>query len=197
MTIYSGYKINVENFKQYCLKTAERYLQLYNWYYMPTSVYKLLIHGAVTVQHAIVPIDELSEEAQEAKNKDIKRYRLYHASKINALKVNEDLFNRLILSSDPYLSSFSCGKNKIRHVDEDMRPLVIMSENETKRNEVDEYIDDEESELVEGFEEEIDYESDKCEQNEEEKDDEVEEENDEGVEKAKEEDFKDEQHRTI
>ncbi|KAK9731650.1 hypothetical protein QE152_g13470 [Popillia japonica] len=75
--------------------------------------------------------------------------------------------------------------------------ITGLSENETKRNEVDEYIDDEESELVEGFEEEIDYESEKCEQNEEEKDDEVEEENDEGVEKAKEEDFKDEQHRTI
>lgn len=155
-TINSGYEINVENFEKYCLKTAERYVEKYNWYYMPTSVHKLLIHGAVTVKYAIVPIGELSEEAQEAKNKDIKRYRLNHTRKISALKVNEDLFSRLILSSDPYLSSFSCGKKKIRHIDEEMRHLIIIPESEAKdeseEEEEEEYVDEEESEIEGGFE---------------------------------------------
>ncbi|KAL4104078.1 hypothetical protein QTP88_019391 [Uroleucon formosanum] len=73
--ISSGQQVNHIKFGNYCLKTAERYISLYKWYYMPSSVHKLLLHGAEIIQHAIVPIGQLSEEAQEAQNKDFKNYK--------------------------------------------------------------------------------------------------------------------------
>jgi len=45
----------------------------YTWYYMLASVHKLLIHGSAIVSAALPPIGLLSEEAQEARNKDIKK----------------------------------------------------------------------------------------------------------------------------
>lgn len=128
-TITSGYDINLHNFEQYCLKTAECYVGLYNWYYMPISVHKLLIHGPIITQNALLPIGELSEAAQEAKNKDIRKYRQGHTRKIGGTKVNEDLFHRLILSSDPYLSGFNCSKIKLRTIDDPaMRSLIIITD---------------------------------------------------------------------
>ena len=38
---------------------------------MPTTVHKILIHGP-EVEKCILPIGQLSEEASEARNKDIK-----------------------------------------------------------------------------------------------------------------------------
>lgn len=150
-TINSGYDINVDNFEQFCLKTAERYVSLYNWYYMPISVHKLLIHGPVTVQYALLPIGELSEEAQEAKNRDIRKYRQGHTRKISGTKVNEDLFHRLLLSSDPYLSKLSCRKTKIRNIDAEMRSLIIVTREDeaeklNEKEEGEEGVDEKEAE---------------------------------------------------
>ncbi|CAI6353622.1 unnamed protein product [Macrosiphum euphorbiae] len=66
--ISSGQRVDYIKFGVYCTKTAERYISLYKWYYMPSSVHKLLFHGADIIKHAIVPIGQLSEEAQEARN---------------------------------------------------------------------------------------------------------------------------------
>jgi hypothetical protein len=42
----------------------------YGWYYMPASVHEILIHGAKIIEAAILPVAQLSEEAQEACNID-------------------------------------------------------------------------------------------------------------------------------
>lgn len=55
----SGYTINIEYFKEYCLKTANMFVTLYPWYYMPASVHKVLIHGADVIRFAPVPIGKL------------------------------------------------------------------------------------------------------------------------------------------
>lgn len=89
---------------------------------MPPSVLKVLIHGTDVIQPALLPIGELSEEAQEAKNKDIRRFREHHTRKSSKIKNNEDLFKRLLLSSDPYLSSFHPNPEKKRNV---MEPEVL------------------------------------------------------------------------
>lgn len=145
-TINSGYEINIENFEQYCLKTAENYVSLYEWYYMPPSVHKLLIHGPIIVKEAILPIGELSEEAQETKNKDIRRYRESHTRKISPEKVNEDLFHRLILSSDPYLSSFAIGQKPRRRIDGDMLELVVTNKEQEMLSEDEGETEEEEEE---------------------------------------------------
>ncbi|XP_052835600.1 uncharacterized protein LOC128252141 [Drosophila gunungcola] len=81
--------IDEEKFGQYALETASNFVTLYPWYYMPLTLHKLLIHGTEVINYALLPIGQLTEEAQEARNMDV--------------------FNRLLMSSDPLLSSF-CWK---------------------------------------------------------------------------------------
>jgi len=46
--------------------TAQLYVELYDWYRMPPSVHKVLIHGALVIKYSLLPIGFLSEEAQES-----------------------------------------------------------------------------------------------------------------------------------
>lgn len=104
-TISCGFSINEQKFSIYCHKTAKLYVQFYNWYPMPASVHKLLVHGAAIVSTAILPIGLLSEEAQEARNKDVKYIREHNTRKCSRIATNEDLFGRLLISSDPLITS--------------------------------------------------------------------------------------------
>jgi hypothetical protein len=70
-----GFAVNIKNVKTYCLNIAKKYVELYSWYPMPTSVHIVLIHGAEIIERAPLPIGQLSEDAQETRNKDIRRYR--------------------------------------------------------------------------------------------------------------------------
>lgn len=44
----------------------------------------------------------MSEDAQEARNKDIRNYREYFARKTSRKENMEDVMKRLLISSDPY-----------------------------------------------------------------------------------------------
>lgn len=103
--ISCGHEVNCERFEQYAIQTARKVVELYPWYHMPTSVHKLLIHGALIITDALLPIGQLSEDAQEARNKDIKRFRQDFSRKCSRVKTMEDVFNRLLVTSDPYISS--------------------------------------------------------------------------------------------
>lgn len=100
----SGYNINKTKFNDFALETARQLVAEYPWYYMPASVHKTLIHGAHVIEHALLSIGELSEEAAEATNKYIKSYRRDHTRKMNRILTNTDLINRLLLHSDPLIS---------------------------------------------------------------------------------------------
>ena len=63
----SGYDIHSGKFK----KTSNIFVTLYPWYYMPTTVHKILIHLPEVIQKCILPLGQLSEETSEASNKDI------------------------------------------------------------------------------------------------------------------------------
>ena len=52
----SGRNINIKKFQNYGMETAKLFLALYPWFYMPTSVHKILIHGAEVIRHALLPI---------------------------------------------------------------------------------------------------------------------------------------------
>lgn len=54
--ISCGHEINAEAFNSYALDTANLFVDLYPWYYMPASVHKILIHGADVIRFAILPI---------------------------------------------------------------------------------------------------------------------------------------------
>lgn len=42
------------------------FVKLYEWYKMPASAHKILIHGADVMDTLLLPIGQLSEEASEA-----------------------------------------------------------------------------------------------------------------------------------
>lgn len=113
-TLSSGHKINIAAFKTFCINTARMYVEEYNWYYMPHSLHRILTHGASVIEQFNLPIGLYSEEAQEAKNKDFKKFRESFCRKISRRKTNEDLMRRLLCSSDPLITSMRTknGSNK-------------------------------------------------------------------------------------
>ncbi|XP_060871765.1 uncharacterized protein LOC132945941 [Metopolophium dirhodum] len=127
MVLASDYEIDTESFKNYCLDTAKYYITLYPWYNMPASVHKILIHGADVIQHALLPIGQLSEEAQECRNKDFKIFRQHHSRKNSRINNNEDLVHMLCVSSDPVISSLRnvLKKNILKLSDEAQNLTMI------------------------------------------------------------------------
>ena len=79
--ISSGLDINPEMFTTYCIETAHEYVEHYGWYKMPSSIHRVLIHRADVVRASPVAVGTLSEEPQECRNKDIKKFREYRARK--------------------------------------------------------------------------------------------------------------------
>lgn len=57
-------------------------------------------------------LGQLSEEAAEACNKLIRKYRLQFTAKISRLRTNSDLMNRLLISSDPFISTMRKKQTK-------------------------------------------------------------------------------------
>lgn len=104
-TMASGKQINVAAFALYARETAALYVQVYPWYYMPVTVHKILIHGSDVILHAAVPIGQLSEDTQESRHKEVRRYREYNTRKTSRIKTNEDLMHSLLISSDPVITA--------------------------------------------------------------------------------------------
>lgn len=147
--ISSGYDINLELFKKFSVETAKLFVNLYPWYYMPTSVHKVLIHGKDVIENVLLPIGQLSEEAQEARNKDIKKFRADFSRKFSRVKTMEDVFNRLLVSSDPYISSLrKLPQKKLKQFLPEALELFIASGSQTSTHVDSESEDvDSESEL--------------------------------------------------
>ena len=96
--------INPDKFGQYALETALLYVELYNWYDMPPSVHKLLVHGADIMRSLPLPVGMLSEEAQEKRNKESRNIRERNARKTGREETMEDLAHQLFVTSDPLIA---------------------------------------------------------------------------------------------
>lgn len=114
--ITSGYSIDTEQFSSYAMETARMHVS-------PT-VHKILMHGKSVIEHALLPIGLLSEEASEARNEHFRSYRQNFTRKFSRTVCNRDILNRLLLSSDPFLSS--CRKNTSRRSKPFSRETVAM-----------------------------------------------------------------------
>ena len=110
--ISSGYEIEREAFKLYCMETADKIISLYGWYTLPPTVHKLLEHSTQVSDSLILPIGFYSEEDQEAQNKEIRKARLDHTAKISRVNVMKNQFHFLLTRSDPVISSISFVKHK-------------------------------------------------------------------------------------
>lgn len=97
--------LDYSKFKQYCIETAELYVQLYEWYPMPASLHRILIHAADIALNSPLPLGMMSEEAAEARNKYYKSDRINHARKNSRENNMSDLFTRQLISSDPIISA--------------------------------------------------------------------------------------------
>ena len=102
--IASGFDIDVSKFSSFAADTAKLYVELYGWYPMTPTMHKFLMHGPEIIKNALLPIGLLSEEALEARNKHFRKFREGHSRKFSRTECNRDIFNRLILISDPFLS---------------------------------------------------------------------------------------------
>ncbi|KAL4126307.1 hypothetical protein QTP88_010529 [Uroleucon formosanum] len=130
--IASGYKINTNAFENYGIETARIFIKLYPWFYMPPSVHKILIHGADVIRYAILPIGQLSEEAQESRNKDYKTFRKHNTRKMSRINTNTDLLHILLVSSDPLISSTRKVKNKNKlDYSPEVQSLFILSDSDS------------------------------------------------------------------
>lgn len=113
--ISSGRIIHSEKYDQYALDTARLYVDLYPWHPMTPTMHKILIHGAVIIKNALLPIGQLSEETAEARNKHFRLYRQEFARKFSRENCNRDILNRLLLTSDPLISSMRSLKRRKTH----------------------------------------------------------------------------------
>lgn len=126
----SGHKLDFKKFDKYCWETAEIYVELYPWYNMPPSVHKMLRHWSSIAASFILPISQLNEEAQEARNKDIKHFRENHTRKTSRKNINSDIFHRLLLSSDPLIIRIRNVKTKNRKLLQSARDILINDDSE-------------------------------------------------------------------
>lgn len=116
--ISSDFEVNIEKFRQYSLDTAKLYTKLYPWYFMPTTVHKILIHGDRIITSMLLPIGQMSEEAQESCNKYLKRFREDFSRKCDRVKNMEDVLHRLLIASDPVISNLrKLPAKKIKSLD--------------------------------------------------------------------------------
>ena len=124
--INSGYAVDAVKFREYTLKIAFAYISKYPWYDMPASMHILLIHGADFITNFMnMPLGALSEEAQESRNKDLKRYRTVNTRKMSRTLCNLDLMHILLTSSDPVISTINEEHVKDRQFKISLREEVI------------------------------------------------------------------------
>lgn len=77
------------------------------------------------IASVLLPIGQLSEEAQESRNKDVKKYREGFSRKCSRRKTMEDVLNQLLVSSDPYISSLrKLPKQKIKELLPEAKQLL-------------------------------------------------------------------------
>ncbi|KAJ8879172.1 hypothetical protein PR048_019778 [Dryococelus australis] len=90
-----GYDIDKEAFRIYTFETAQMYVKLYSWFYIPASVHKILIHGHDVMDDMILPIGQQSAEVQEARHREYRLYREHHTRKVPRESTTEDLLHML------------------------------------------------------------------------------------------------------
>ena len=126
-TINSGYQVDSQKFKDYSLQTARLYVRKYPWWPMNAAVHIILLHGWAVMDSLKIPMGELSEEAQESKNKDLKFTRTFRTRKCSEKKCNEDTIKGMLASSDPIIATINHSR-KSRSVRETSKTVAIREE---------------------------------------------------------------------
>ena len=130
MALNSKHKINGNRFGEYTSEISKLLVSLYPWRELTPTVHKVLCHGQIIIESNILPLGELTEEAQEARNRDFKHVQLFSSRKCSRQSQNEDIFNSLLLSSDPVLSTMRkrwiCYETLSSQNKEDLKDLYYL-----------------------------------------------------------------------
>lgn len=78
---------------------------MYGWFNFSPTVHKILIHGQEFMKNSIPPVGVLSEEPLEGGHKDFKSFRTNYSRKNSRIDNMTDIFNRLMITSDPFVVS--------------------------------------------------------------------------------------------
>lgn len=94
-----------EKFEKLCQETSKIYFEdeSTNWYRMPATMHKILVHGSDIIRRCPIPIGLTSEEPSEANNKVLRYFRMHHTRKTSWQHQMEDMFHRLLCISDPVI----------------------------------------------------------------------------------------------
>lgn len=124
-TLNSGFEIDSNKYDLYAKETANLYVQLYGWYYMPISVHKMLMHGKQVIDALCISVGHASEEGLEATHKLLRTARCYHTCKKSRIRSNTDLIHWLYLVSDPLLAGLrKKSTHKHDHLTTDVLALL-------------------------------------------------------------------------
>ncbi|KAJ8682904.1 hypothetical protein QAD02_018696 [Eretmocerus hayati] len=119
-------QIDPVKMKKFSEEVMALYVSEYSWYPMPPSVHKAFMHGWQIVERTSVPVGTLSEEAQEATNKVVKRARLENSRCYDRQSSNEDVLHYLLFASDPLISSLRVGGEKtIKELSPEAQSLMV------------------------------------------------------------------------
>ena len=140
----------------------EKYLSRDNqtsWYWLPSSIHKVVKHGSDIIAALPVPPGLAGEEGAEGNNKFFRSIRKDLTCKISAERTLKDLFERLLAKSDPVMNEYVVKKvlkkRKDERIPDDLRELL--TDEFLQSIEDDEPIDDGNDEAVEEEEEDMDY----------------------------------------
>ncbi|XP_076052661.1 uncharacterized protein LOC143032080 [Oratosquilla oratoria] len=121
-TLNSGFDIDSCKYDEYAKETAKLYTQLYNWYYMPVSLHKMLMHGKQIIDTLCISVGHASEEGLEATHKLLRNARQHHTCKHSRIRCNSDLIHWLFVISDPVLAGL---RKKSTHKKESLSAEVV------------------------------------------------------------------------
>ena len=107
-------KFNTKMLETYCWDTMVLILAKYPWFCIPHAVHKILVHSTQVMELKVLPVGALSEEAQEARNKDVKNFREFFSLKTSRQNTNRDVMRRLLVSSDPAISRIRKSSSEIK-----------------------------------------------------------------------------------
>ncbi|XP_071579803.1 uncharacterized protein [Temnothorax nylanderi] len=123
-----------------CLQIDHRllYVSLYPWFPMPSTIHKILIHSGDIIRHSGLPVGMFGEEASESRNKDYRHFRLSHSRHFSRKTNLEDLFYRVMDTSDPIVSSMSMtsrmSKRKRLPLSTEVTQLLLIDADEEEQD---------------------------------------------------------------
>jgi len=124
--------IDPTKFEKLCNSTAETYVKHYSWYPMPSTLHKILMHGADIISTSMLPVGILGEEASEARNKDYKNFRQFYSRKHDRKSNLADVFHRTMDTSDVIISSMSLQmrlrQKKLLPIPKEVKDLLAVLE---------------------------------------------------------------------